>query len=311
MENTQKSKPTYHRATSTNNKKYLERTKRNQYWLGGKVGQEKIKKLRIAVAGLGGMGSNIAEIFIRLGVGSLKIADFDIIESSNINRQVIANSNTVGVNKAIASANELRNIADDFELTTYEDGIHERNVEEFVSGVDVVIDEIDVYALDKHVLLHKAARKRSIPVYSAYVVGLGVHLYKFGSSGYSLEDFLLNDEQQYSNPSAQFLIDRYGHPFPKYLSENKQLLDGYIDCIDKGDAPIFGASCYLGQSLLTMRVIIDLLSLNEKFNVPRTPEMPNFLILDPLDLNLKTVSMNNSKITTQPESTVAENQSSH
>jgi molybdopterin/thiamine biosynthesis adenylyltransferase len=58
---------------------YLERTKRNLFWTGGTEGQLRLRKLKIAVAGLGGMGSNIAEILVRLGVGHLKISDPDTI----------------------------------------------------------------------------------------------------------------------------------------------------------------------------------------------------------------------------------------
>ena len=54
---------------------YLERTKRNHFWLGGIEGQQKLKDLRVGIAGLGGMGSNLAEIMLRLGVGHIKIAD--------------------------------------------------------------------------------------------------------------------------------------------------------------------------------------------------------------------------------------------
>src|SRR5688572_8450668 len=97
-------------------RKYLERTARNQFWFTGRQGQKRLRKLRICVAGLGGMGSNIAEQFVRLGVGHLRIADPDQIELSNLNRQVIANRASVGMSKSEASARELRSIADDFEL---------------------------------------------------------------------------------------------------------------------------------------------------------------------------------------------------
>ena len=92
---------------------YLERTKRNQFWLGGPEGQNAVRELRIAIAGLGGMGSNIAEALARMGVGELRIADPDHIDVSNINRQVIANPRTVGKSKAKASADELLTIAED------------------------------------------------------------------------------------------------------------------------------------------------------------------------------------------------------
>src|SRR5690606_4297746 len=120
--------------------KYLDRTRRNHYWIGGERGQMKIRDLRIGIAGLGGMGSNLAEILVRLGAGHIKIADPDTIENSNLNRQVIANQKTIGAKKARAAADELRAIAEDFELIVYEDGLTKENADEFVADLDVVID---------------------------------------------------------------------------------------------------------------------------------------------------------------------------
>ena len=110
-------------------------------------------------------------MLVRLGVSHLRVADPDTIDTSNINRQVIANNKTVGTSKTQASINELRTIAEDFELVGYDRGVQEDMVDEFVEGVDIIIDEIDVFPLDKHLLLHKAAQKRNTPIYSAYIVG--------------------------------------------------------------------------------------------------------------------------------------------
>jgi tRNA A37 threonylcarbamoyladenosine dehydratase len=92
---------------------YMERTCRNHHWFGGEIGQRRIKKLKVGVAGLGGMGSNIAETLVRLGVGQLRVADPDHIDTSNLNRQVIANRNTLGVTlwEVVASRMEIPPLA--------------------------------------------------------------------------------------------------------------------------------------------------------------------------------------------------------
>lgn len=266
---------------------YNQRTSRNSFWVGGREGQEKIKNLKVAIAGLGGMGSNIAEILVRLGVGYLKIADPDTIDVSNINRQVIANTETIGRKKARASYEELKKIGGDVKIVTFEEGITQDNAEEFVSDVDIVIDEIDVFPLAAHVLLHRAAQKRGLPVYMSFVVGLGIHLYKFDSkaSSYTIEDFLLNNGKMIENPTAEFLIERFGHPLPGYMCEHHSL-NGFVQKIKDGQVPIFGASTYLGQSLLCIRALHDAgcLSLDQK--IPLTPIMPSFLVLDPLELKI-------------------------
>lgn len=279
---------TDHYAAEFNQRKYLERTQRNHYWLGGPSGQSKLHDLSVGVAGLGGMGSNIAETLVRMGVGHLRIADPDTIDYSNINRQVIANQNTVGAGKAETSAKELRQIAKDFELVVYNQGITEETVEEFISGCDAVVDEIDVFPLDKHVLLHRACQKQNIPVYSAYVVGVGIHFYKFHGSDYTFEDFLGGDSSQWQKPTAQFLLDKFGPPYASYLKGSG--LDGYAHEIMSGKVPIFGPATLLGHSVVSTRLILDLLGHNGSDNIlgnKKTPVMPNFLVLDSCDLTLK------------------------
>jgi molybdopterin/thiamine biosynthesis adenylyltransferase len=267
-------------------KTYFERTKRNHFWLGGKEGQNKLKDLRIGIAGLGGMGSNLAEIMVRLGVGHIKIADPDIIELSNLNRQVIANKNTVGTKKAEASAGELRNIAEDYELVVYNEGITAENAAEFVSDLDIIIDEIDVYPLQAHVWLHQAARVKNLPLYSGFIIGLGTHFYKFQGSDYTFEDFMLHNEKEIASPSIEFLMNRFVNPPPQYLENSKMYAD-FHDVIKEESVPIFGATTYMAQSLIAIRAISDYLKLDVKMNGPKTPLMPKYLALDPFELTFK------------------------
>jgi molybdopterin/thiamine biosynthesis adenylyltransferase len=262
---------------------YLERTKRNHHWLGGVEGQMALQNLRVGVAGLGGMGSNVAEMLVRLGVGHLKIADPDTIEFSNINRQVIANQKTVHQLKAEASANELRTVAEDFELVTYTDGITSDNAAEFVSDLDIVVDEIDVYPLAVHVELHRAARKLNLPIYSGYIIGMGSHIYKFHGDDYTIEDFLQHDQQNIESPTPEFLVDRYVNPPPSYMRSLPEK-QKFISSMKSGGVPIFGASTYAAQSMVVIRLISDYLNLDQKMKTQKTPVMPKFIKIDPLDL---------------------------
>lgn len=269
---------------------YLERTQRNHFWVGGEIGQKRVQRLRIAIAGLGGIGGSIAEALVRLGVGHLRIADLDQIDHSNINRQVIATRRTVGRNKADAMTDHLRSIADDYELVVYREGVHEAMAEEFVEGCDAIIDEIDVFALDRKLPLHRAARKRGIPVYTAYCVGLGIHFYKFQGDRYTIEDFLDVKSPEWKKPSGEFLLRKIGEPFPGYLDE--EAVGRFESAVDTGRAPIFGPATLLGHSLVTTRVLFDLLGRNPNCSglVP-TPVMPEFLALDAGELSFKKARM--------------------
>ena len=65
----------------------------------GKEALEKLKAARVAVIGLGGVGSYIAEALVRSGVGNIRIVDGDVVDPSNVNRQLPALSTTIGSNR--------------------------------------------------------------------------------------------------------------------------------------------------------------------------------------------------------------------
>ena len=265
---------------------YLERTRRNRYWLKNEEGQMRLQKLRVGIAGLGGMGSNIAEILVRLGVGHIKIADPDVIEASNINRQVIANRQTLGQKKAYASAAELRAISTDYELVVYDDGITQENAEEFVSDLDVVVDEIDVAPLMPHVWLHREAQKKNLPIYSGFIIGMGTHIYKYQGTDYTFEHFVGEQAEMYTKPTLEFIFELFCTPRPTYLNSPKTKSD-FLKSAAESSIPIFGASTYAAQSCLVIRMISDVMNFSESMGIPATPIMPRFIKLDPLDFTFK------------------------
>lgn len=264
---------------------YLERTKRNQFWMGGEQGQLRLQGLKVGVAGLGGMGSNIAEILVRLGVQNLKVADPDIIELSNLNRQVIANLKTIGMKKMDASIAELLNIEPSLKIEKFPDGIRQNNAVQFVDGLDLVINEIDVLHVSEQIHLLEAARSRNIPVYTTLVVGVGVRLYKYDPSGeFTPRQFLSGVLE---DPSLESLIRTFAEPLPSYMQAGE--LDAFKEEVkSRAGIPIFGASTFLGQSLLVIRALADLGYLRNSQNMPKTPALPQFLSLDPLTMEIKT-----------------------
>jgi molybdopterin/thiamine biosynthesis adenylyltransferase len=267
--------------------KYLERTKRNHFWFGGSQEQEKLQNLTVAIAGLGGMGSGIALALARLGVRKFHLADFDIVELSNLNRQVIANNETVGMSKLEATILELKKIDAEIEIRPFKEGVHATMVDDFLKGIDVIVDEIDVYPIEAHRVLHKAANKLNLPIYSSYVVGIGIHLYKFQGNSYTLDHFY-SEKVNNKETLNVGLIETYFKPSPNYLKENE--MANFLGELNKGAVPIFGASCLLGHSLVSIRLVFDWLFYQKvelPFGFEPTPIMPNFLKLDPIEFSFK------------------------
>jgi molybdopterin-synthase adenylyltransferase len=124
-----------------------------------------LRRSRIAVLGVGGMGGVVAQVLARAGVGALHILDKDAFEPSNNNRQVYSNAGTWGRPKVDVTAEELRKINPELEVRV-EHHFGRDNVEAVLAGVDVAVNGMDELAAC--LLLWRAARERRIPLVDAW-----------------------------------------------------------------------------------------------------------------------------------------------
>ncbi len=142
----------------------------------------------VAVPGAGGAGFTHAESMVRMGIGRMKIADFDTFDAINIGRQFGATIHTVGRRKVEVLEERLRSINPALAVDAF-DGVTEDNIGKFLDGVDVVCDAIDYFSIPPRRLLHREARKRGIPVVFAGPVGFGATLFIFDPRGMSLDEY--------------------------------------------------------------------------------------------------------------------------
>lgn len=141
------------------------------------LGEEKLKKLKeshVAVFGLGGVGGNAAEALCRSGIGKLTLVDKDIVEKSNINRQLFATGATIGIEKTVAAKERLLSINPNLELDLRQvfflhDTVSEFDFKEF----DFILDCID--NVTAKILLVQKADLAGVPIISA--MGAGNKLY--------------------------------------------------------------------------------------------------------------------------------------
>jgi molybdopterin/thiamine biosynthesis adenylyltransferase len=168
---------------------YHERTDRNIGWITQDE-QDIVRSSAIAIAGCGGMGGELAEAFLRLGVGEIRIADNEVFEISNINRQSGATRFTIGKSKALETAKMMRAIADDTIVVAYPTGISENTVFDFLHGCHALCDEIEFWCIGSRILLHRAARELGIPVFVCSAVGFGAQLFLFTPRSMTVEECL-------------------------------------------------------------------------------------------------------------------------
>lgn len=103
---------------------------------------ECLKKGKVAIAGAGGLGSNIAISLARLGVGEITIVDFDVVEPSNLNRQQYY-IDDIGKFKVQALKDNIKRINPFIKINAIVEKIEEGNIEELFNGADIIIEAFD------------------------------------------------------------------------------------------------------------------------------------------------------------------------
>lgn len=131
----------------------------------GEAGQQKIANAKVFVLGAGGLGAPALYYLAAAGVGTLGICDFDTVEASNLQRQIIHSTARVGVNKAKSARMTIEELNPDVDVQVYEERLTAANVDEIVGGYDIVIDATDNFAT--RYLLNDAAVRLGKP----YVYG--------------------------------------------------------------------------------------------------------------------------------------------
>ena len=103
---------------------------------------KKLKKTRVCILGLGGLGSNVAVLLARSGIGYLKLVDFDIVEASNLNRQQYRISH-IGMKKTEAIRTIIKEINPFVEVKTLDIKVDRENILSIVGDVEIVVEAFD------------------------------------------------------------------------------------------------------------------------------------------------------------------------
>ena len=110
------------------------------------VGQEKLTQSHALIVGAGGLGSPVALYLAASGVGKLTICDFDEVDLTNLQRQIIHTTQSVGINKAVSAQQTLYEINPEVEVQTIQNRSTEEQLRALVHDADVVIDCSDIFA---------------------------------------------------------------------------------------------------------------------------------------------------------------------
>jgi len=109
----------------------------------GIKGQEKLKQSKVLIVGAGGLGSPAALYLAAAGVGTIGIADFDVVEENNLQRQIIHSTKSLGTKKTESAKNAINNLNPDVMVEIYNEKLNSKNSFEIIKNYDVVIDGSD------------------------------------------------------------------------------------------------------------------------------------------------------------------------
>jgi adenylyltransferase/sulfurtransferase len=131
-------------------------------------GQQRLLDARVLIVGLGGLGSPVALYLAAAGVGELHLADFDQVDLSNLQRQIIHDQARVGQSKVVSASARLGEINPEVRLVPIEARLEGDRLQEAVAGVDLVVDCSDNFEL--RFALNAACAERRVPLVSGAAI---------------------------------------------------------------------------------------------------------------------------------------------
>lgn len=131
---------------------------------------EKLKNSRVAVFGIGGVGGYVVEGLVRSSVGAIDLIDSDKVDVSNLNRQIIATIETIGIDKTKVAENRVKSINPDTQVFCHNLFFDKNTIENFdFSKYDYIVDAIDT--VTSKLLLIEKAKELNIPIISCMGTG--------------------------------------------------------------------------------------------------------------------------------------------
>ncbi|MGO9247181.1 MAG: molybdopterin-synthase adenylyltransferase MoeB [Solirubrobacteraceae bacterium] len=143
----------------------------------GAEGQQKLLDAKVLLLGAGGLGSPTALYLAAAGVGTLGIVDDDVVDLSNLQRQVIHSTQRVGIPKVDSAEESIHALNPDVQVVKYPVRIDASNIMSIIEGYDVIVDGVDNFPT--RYLLNDATVRLRIPVVSASILGFDGQLSVF------------------------------------------------------------------------------------------------------------------------------------
>ncbi|WP_455278427.1 HesA/MoeB/ThiF family protein [[Eubacterium] cellulosolvens] len=127
----------------------------------GYKGQLKLKNSKVCILGCGGLGVPTMQMLTAMGVGHIRIVDRDIISISDLHRQYLYDTKSIGLPKVEVASGKLKKINPHVKIEPLAEPIIKRNVSEIIDGMDITVDGLD--SIDTRYLVNRACQEKKIP----------------------------------------------------------------------------------------------------------------------------------------------------
>lgn len=133
-----------------------------QIELIGKEQQEKLRDTKVLVVGTGGLGSPALLALAVSGIETIGIVDNDIVDITNLNRQIIHNETSIGMKKTLSASNRLSEMNKDLDIMLYQERLTESNAERIFSKYHIIVDCVDNYETRKTVSQEAVKQNKTV-----------------------------------------------------------------------------------------------------------------------------------------------------
>ena len=184
---------------------YDEAFSRNIGWVTA-LEQAALRKKRVAIAGMGGVGGVHLLTLARMGIGAFNIADFDSFDLVNFNRQAGAMMSTLEQSKVDVLAAMARDINPEIDIRIFPQGVTSENLNDFFVDVDLYVDGLDFFAFEARRQTFAACSQLHVPAITAAPLGLGVALLNFLPGKMTFEEYFQWGDLPEKEMALRFLL---------------------------------------------------------------------------------------------------------
>ncbi len=212
--------------------------------------QQRLRKARVAIAGLGGVGGAHILTLSRLGVANFNIADFDEFDVHNMNRQAGAFMSTMGESKLKVMERMALDVNPESQIRLFPEGVQDHNLDDFLKDVDVYVDSLDLFVLPTRRKVFQRCRELGIPAMTAAPLGMGSAFLYFSPTGMSFEDYFKLEGRPSTDQYARFIAG----VSPAMLNRKYLVVPESVNFAERR-GPSTGMACELCAGMMGTQVL--------------------------------------------------------